>query len=122
VVAAESSGVVDIGGRRMAVACSDIASGTETASTSPVATGVPVATVVIEPTLGTAGLSSAALSPLLGALGEDPHLAAAGGALRVCRSDRAGLGNSEPVRTLRCYRSLVEDLRVGLAAAGEAPP
>jgi pimeloyl-ACP methyl ester carboxylesterase len=71
--------------------------------------------VVLEPGLGVPGLSSEALAPLADAL------AAAGGG-RVCRSDRAGLGSSDPSPGPRGYRARVEDLRAALAGAGVPPP
>ena len=94
----------DAPGPRLALACA-----------APPAAAPPGPVVVLEPGLGVPGLSSAALAPLADAL------AAAGGG-RVCRSDRAGLGRSDPSPGPGGYRARVEDLRAALAGAGVPPP
>lgn len=100
---AAAPGLVDVGGRRMAAACSVGTAGHPT--------------VVLEPGLGTAGLSSDTLVPLVNALAE-----VTAGGTRVCRSGRAGLGASDPAPGPRSYRAVVEDLRSTLVAAGAPPP
>lgn len=108
----DAPSLLDVGGRRMYVACDVTAAGQP-----------PVATVVLEPALGVAGLSSDALVPLAGALAGRAAGSGDGRAsVRVCRSDRAGLGQSDGAPAPRTYRPLVEDLRAALRAAGAPPP
>jgi pimeloyl-ACP methyl ester carboxylesterase len=101
--AAAGADQLEVEGPRHALAC-----------TGPAGAGGPA--VVLEPGLGVPGLSSAALAPLADAL------AATAGGVQVCRSDRAGLGQSAPSPDPRGYLAKVEDLRAALAAAGVPPP
>jgi pimeloyl-ACP methyl ester carboxylesterase len=91
-------GLLDVGGRRLNVACDGVDAGGPT--------------VVLEAAFGDpgAGMGLAAVADGVAAFA------------RVCRYDRAGLGQSDPAGAPRTYRAMVDDLRAMLAAAGASGP